>query len=200
MNSGIKGLAALAAALVIPSAALAHVGSGGAAGFIHGFAHPIGGPDHVLVMVAIGVIAANLGGRALWLVPGTFLLAMALGGALGIGGVTLPRTELAIAVSLIVLGLAVATRTILPTFSAMALAGIFAIFHGHAHGVEMPPDGSWSAYAAGFLAATGLLHATGIAIGVVLTRLSEPVLRGVLAASGGAMVLTGFIIMLWSPG
>jgi urease accessory protein len=199
MNSGIR--AALAAALaVVPCAAFAHSGSGGAAGFIHGFAHPLGGPDHVLAMVAIGLIAANLGGRALWLVPGTFVLMMALGGAFGATGVALPSAELAIALSVIVLGLAVATRTILPTLSTVALAGIFAIFHGHAHGAEMSPDSSWTAYAAGFLTTTVLLHAAGIGIGIMLNRLREPVLRGALAATGGAMVLAGFVIILWSSG
>ena len=197
MNSGIKGLAALAAALVIPSAAFAHAGTG-AAGFIPGFVHPVGGPDHVLAMVAIGVLAAILGGRALWLVPGTFLAAMALGGVLGMSEAALPGTELMIALSVIVLGFAVATRTLFPTFSAVVLAGIFAVFHGHAHGAEMQGS-SGAAYAAGFLLATGVLHGTGIGIGLAFNRLSEPVLRGVLAATGGAMVLAG-LVMLGSPG
>jgi urease accessory protein len=199
MTTGIRGNAALAAALIFPCTAFAHTGSGDAAGFVHGFAHPLGGVDHLLAMVAIGVLAAHLGGRALWRVPGTFLLAMALGGMLGMSGVALPSVELVIPMSVVVLGLAIATRTIVPPLSAVALAGVFAVFHGHAHGAEMQ-DGSGWGYAAGFLMASGLLHAAGIAIGLTLNRLREPVLRGVLAATGGAMVLAGFMILLWSPG
>ena len=114
--------------------------------------HPLGGLDHVLAMVAVGLYAALLGGRALWLVPGTFVAVMALGGALGMAGYALPYTEIGIALSVIVLGLAVALRISLPTLAAMALAGLFAIFHGHAHGAEMPQDLSGYEYAAGFLA------------------------------------------------
>ena len=159
--------AAAAALLALSGAALAHTGAGAASSFAHGFVHPIGGLDHVLAMVAVGLYAALLGGRALWLVPATFVGVMAIGGALGHGGLALPYAEIGIALSVIVLGLAVALRISLPTLAAMALAGLFAIFHGHAHGAEMPQTISGHDYAAGFMLATALLHGVGIALGVV---------------------------------
>jgi urease accessory protein len=140
-------------------------GHGDAAGFTHGFMHPLGGLDHVLAMVAVGLYAALLGGRALWLVPATFVTVMALGGAAGLAGYALPYAELGIALSVVVLGVAVALRVSLPTLAATALVGVFAVFHGHAHGAEMPQYLSGYEYAAGFLAATALLHGAGIAAG-----------------------------------
>ena len=135
----VARIAAAAAALIaLSGAALAHTGAGATSGFAHGFVHPIGGLDHVLAMVAVGLYAALLGGRALWLVPATFVGAMALGGALGMAGLALPYGEIGIALSVIALGLAVALRISLPVLIATALAGLFAIFHGHAHGAEMP--------------------------------------------------------------
>ena len=143
-------------------------------------------------MVAVGLYAAMLGGRALWLVPAAFLGAMALGGALGMAGYGLPYTEIGIAVSVIVLGLAIAFRIGLPTLAAMALVGCFAIFHGHAHGAEMPQTLSGYEYAAGFLLATALLHGAGIAIGC--HRWEE--LAGAFAqAAGAAMALAGVVLL-----
>jgi len=164
----------------LPGAALAHPGHD-AVGFTHGVMHPLGGLDHVLAMVAVGLYAALLGGRALWLVPATFVGAMAMGGAFGAAGVTLPYTEAGIALSVIVLGLAVALR----------LAGVFAIFHGHAHGAEMPQDASGTAYAAGFMVATALLHGAGIAIGVAAGRLGWRIAQ----AAGGAMAAAGVVLL-----
>src|SRR5436190_8145834 len=109
-------------------AAQAHTGVGHIAGFAHGFAHPLGGIDHVLAMVAVGLFAAHLGGRALWLVPLSFVAMMTVGGAFGMAGVGLPFVEIAIALSVIVLGLAVAARLHMPTVAAMALVGLFALF------------------------------------------------------------------------
>jgi urease accessory protein len=170
--------------------ALAHTGDG-ANGFAHGFVHPIGGLDHVLAMVAVGLYAAMIGGRALWLIPAAFLGAMALGGVLGMIGYGLPYTEIGIAVSVILLGLAVAFRINLPTLAAMALAGLFAIFHGHAHGAEMPQTISGYEYAAGFLLATALLHGAGIAIGVVAAQSRWRVAQAV----GAAMSLVGIALL-----
>ena len=157
-------LLSLAAALLMlaATAAQAHTGVGGTAGFAHGFAHPLGGIDHVLVMVAVGLFAAQLGGRALWLVPLSFVSVMMAGGALGMAGVAMPFVEIGIGLSVVVLGLAVAFGLHLPTAAAMALVGLFAIFHGHAHGAEMPESASGLAYGAGFVLATALLHALGI--------------------------------------
>src|SRR4051794_25073867 len=144
-------LALPVAALLISvaSAAQAHTGIGDTAGFAHGFAHPLGGIDHVVVMVAVGLFAARLGGRALWLVPLSFVSVMIAGGALGMAGIDVPFVEFGIGLSVVVLGLAVAFGLHLPTAAAMALVGVFAIFHGHAHGAEMPESASGLIYGAG---------------------------------------------------
>jgi urease accessory protein len=147
-------------------AALAHPGHGDAAGFAHGFMHPLGGLDHVLAMVAVGLFAAHLGGRALWLVPGAFVAMMAASGALAIAGVSVPFVEAGIMLSIAVIGLAALLRVTMPTSVAMALVGFFAIFHGTAHGAEMPANATGLTYAMGFLVATMLLHAAGIALGL----------------------------------
>jgi urease accessory protein len=186
--------AATAALVAVPGAALAHTGHG-ASGFVHGFMHPVGGVDHVLAMIAVGLLAANLGGRALWLVPAAFVAVMAAGGTIGIAGVTMPFVETGIAMSIIVLGLAVALRFNLPALAAMALVGFFAIFHGHAHGTEMPSDASGLAYAAAFMLATALLHAAGIALGLAITRLGELAERRAVQATGGAMALAGVAML-----
>ena len=160
-----------AVALLAPTAALAHTGVGDTSGFGHGFGHPISGMDHVLAMVMVGVFAAQLGGRALWLVPATFVAVMALGGALGAAGVDVPFVETGIALSVIVLGAVVALNVKAPVAAAMGLVGLFAVFHGHAHGAEMPEDAGGLAYAAGFMLATALLHATGLGFGVAIGAL-----------------------------
>jgi urease accessory protein len=162
---------ALAILVASTSAALAHPGHGDAGGFVHGFMHPVGGLDHVLAMVAVGLLAAHLGGRALWLVPGAFVAAMAAAGALGMAGVAVPYAEAGIMLSIVVLGLAAVLRIGMPVSVAMALVAFFAIFHGYAHGAEMPADVSGLTYAAGFLVATALLHAAGIAIGLAIGAL-----------------------------
>ena len=158
---------------------------------MQGLAHPLGGIDHGLAMVAVGLYAALLGGRALWLVPAVFLAAMALAGAIGMTGYALPYTEVGIAASVIVLGLAVAFRIRLPTVAAMALAGLFAIFHGHAHGAEMPQTISGYWYAAGFLHATALLHGAGIALGIIAGNIRWRVAQ----AAGAAMTLAGIVLL-----
>jgi urease accessory protein len=179
-------------ASIVPGVAWAHVGVGEATGFAHGFFHPITGVDHVLAMVAVGMFAANLGGRALWAVPLTFVTVMAVGGALGIGGIAIPFVETGIAVSVIVLGAAVALRWKWPVIAAMALAGLFAVFHGHAHGAEMPVDASGLGYAAGFMTATALLHAVGIGIGLGSTKVAQRHAPRLVQAGGAAMAIAGF--------
>jgi urease accessory protein len=193
----VRRIAAPATVLVaLTGSALAHTGHGDTSGFLHGFSHPPSGLDHVLAMVAVGLYAAMLGGRALWLVPGTFVTVMALGGALGMTGYALPYTEVGIALSVIVLGLAVALRIGVPTLAAMALAGLFAIFHGHAHGAEMPQDLSGYEYAAGFLLATALLHCAGIALGLAAGSLAERGGWRAAQAAGGAMALAGVALLV----
>ena len=191
-----RAVAGAAVLLSSTSVALAHPGHGEAVGFAHGFWHPLGGFDHVLAMIAVGLFAAQLGGRALCLVPMTFIAVMALGGALGMAGYSLPYGEIGIALSVVVLGLAVALRVSVPTLAAMALAGFFAIFHGHAHGAEMPLDAAGATYAAGFLVATALLHATGIALGFAAGRFSDIGGWRVAQAAGGAMALSGVAILV----
>src|SRR5258708_23295454 len=162
-----------AALLLIRTAAFAHAGGGEAHGFVDGFAHPLGGLDHILAMVTVGIFAWQLGSRALWLVPATFVLAMAAGGALGMAGVPVPFVELGIAASVIVLGAVVAFARRAPVAIAVGLVGVFAIFHGHAHGTEKPLDATSGAYAAGFMLATALLHAPGIALGFAIGRIAH---------------------------
>ena len=186
-------------AATLPSAAFAHPGMGDAAGLLHGFSHPIGGLDHVLAMVAVGVFAAVLGGRALWMVPLAFIGAMVMGFLLGAGHVDLPFVELAIALSSIVIGGAAALGRPMPLAGAMALVGVFAVFHGHAHGAEMPSDAGGVLYAAGFVAATGLLHGAGIGAATIFARLTgrlgKPLAQvaGALFAAGGFGVLVGWL-------
>ena len=194
MNSCVTRIAAAAIVVLLPGAAFAHPGHGGI-GFTHAFMHPLGGLDHVLAMVAVGLYAVLLGGRALWLVPATFVGVMALGGALGAAGYPLPYAEIGIALSVIVLGLAVAVRISLPTVAAMALVGVFAVFHGHAHGTEMPQDASVYAYAAGFMLATALLHGAGIAAGLAAGMLADRGGRRVAQAAGGAMAVVGIVLL-----
>ena len=186
--------AALATALtLVPSLAFAHVGVGDTHGFAHGFMHPIGGLDHVLAMVGVGLFAARLGGRALWLVPLAFVAMMGVGGAIGMAGIGLPHVEIGIAASVIVLGLAVALQLGMPVAAAMAMVGLFAVFHGHAHGAEMPADAAGLSYGAGFILAAALLHGTGLALGLTLSRLATtPVSKIALRLGGGAMALAGF--------
>jgi urease accessory protein len=185
----MKKLSIVAATLLATSAAAeAHTGLGHTHSAITGFLHPVFGVDHVLAMVAVGLFAVVLGGRALWAVPASFVTAMAIGGGLGVAGIELPFVETAIALSVIVLGAVVALQWKAPTALAATLVAIFAIFHGHAHGAEMPVDASGFAYAAGFMIATALLHITGIALGVTAGRIATSRL---VQASGAAMSLAG---------
>jgi urease accessory protein len=159
----MKFLSAILAVILTPVIAFAHTGAGKASGLAYGFMHPMAGADHVLAMVTVGFLAYVLGGRALWLVPAAFAGMMALGGILGMAGMTVPFVEQGIGLSIIVIGMAAALGRKMPVSAAMALVGAFAVFHGHAHGSEMPEGSSGLAYAAGFLLATTLLHIAGIA-------------------------------------
>ena len=155
------------AATLWPALAWAHVGQGRAEGFLAGLSHPVSGLDHVLAMVAVGLWGAQLGAPAIWLLPVTFPLVMAFGGMLGLAGMPLPGVEAAIALSGILLGLAVLAEWRPPLPLAAVIVGFFAVFHGHAHGAELPAGASGLTYSIGFVAATGTLHAVGIGIGVI---------------------------------
>lgn len=163
-------LAALSLTL-LASPALAHTGHADAAGLAHGFLHPVTGLDHLLAMVTVGVYAAVIGGRALLAVPLAFVAMMAGGAALGVAGAPVPLVEPMIAASIVVLGLLCVLPWGRTAGVGVALAGWFALFHGFAHGAEMPVDASGLAYGAGFLAATALLHAAGVGLGLLAHRL-----------------------------
>jgi urease accessory protein len=189
------GLITAAIVTLIPTAAFAHPGMGDAHGFVQGFAHPLGGLDHMLAMVTVGLLAWQLGGRALWLVPASFVLAMAAGGALGMAGIPVPFVEVGIAVSVIVLGAMVALGTKAPLAIAMALAALFAAFHGHAHGSEMPLDTGGVAYGAGFVLASALLIAAGIALGAAIGRIGDAYGRTIYRISGSLVALVGVAVL-----
>ena len=173
--------------LIGGSPASAHAGSA-AGGFTAGLAHPVFGPDHVVAMVAVGLWGAFLGAPAIWLLPIVFPLVMAFGGVLGILGPALAGVETGIALSAVVLGLMVLLAARPPSWIAAVLVGCFAIFHGHAHGTELPPGADAAAYAAGFVIATGLLHVAGIAFGQLARW---PAGRVAVRAAGGAIALAG---------
>lgn len=177
------------------TAALAHGGHAEPAGFVHGFLHPLGGLDHVLAMLAVGVFAFVLGGRALWLVPLTFVAAMAVGFWLGLAGIGLPFVELMIAASSIVIGGAAALGRSLPAAAAASLVGAFALFHGLAHAAELPASGVATSYALGFIVATALLHGAGLAAAIGASRLLQGHGRTAarLAGAGLAVAGTGFL-------
>jgi len=185
-------LCILLASGLLPSSAHAHVGDGLTGGFLGGFAHPLFGPDHVVAMVAVGLWGAFLGAPAIWLLPIVFPLVMAFGGALGILGVPIPGIEVGIGVSAVVLGLMVALAARPPLWIAALLVGAFAIFHGHAHGAELPPGADAVAYSVGFVVATGLLHLCGIAFGLLARWPSG---RIAVRAAGGAIALAGAVFL-----
>lgn len=163
---------ALSVLLILPTLAHAHVAASEVSGFLRGLLHPLGGMDHLLAMAAVGVWAAQGGGRAVWLVPATFVATMAVGGAIGAAGIIMPFAEHGIALSMLVLGLLIAGHIRLSLPACAAIAGLFSVFHGHVHGVEIPADASGSAYGAGFLVATALLHGAGVAVALLAHRIA----------------------------
>lgn len=168
--------------------ASAHEGAGLAGGFASGFMHPVLGWDHVAAMVAVGLWGAFLGSPAIWILPVVFPLVMAFGGALGVLGVPVPAVETGIAASAVVLGLMVALAAKPPIWVAALIVGVFAIFHGHAHGTELPEAANPLAYSLGFVIATGLLHIGGIAFGLLVRW---PAGKLAVQAGGGAIALAG---------
>ena len=195
MKRAITILAALLASCVATAPAFAHTGVGHTHGFAYGFLHPIGGLDHVLAMVAVGLFAAHLGGRALWLVPATFVTLMAAGAMVGMRGVEIPFAEAGIATSVVALGLMVALQTSLPVVVAMGLVGVFAVFHGQAHGFEMPADASALTYALGFMTATASLHLIGVGLGVAISKAGASLSTRAAQLGGGAMAVTGVFLL-----
>jgi len=186
----MRRLALTAALALIAAPAFAHTGHS-VGGLVDGALHPMLGLDHLLAMVAVGLWAAQLQGR-LWLLPATFMGAMAVGAGLALAGFEMPLVETGISGSIIVLGLAVAIGKRIPAAAAMGVVVAFALFHGFAHGAEMPELASPALYGLGFLAATGALHLAGVFGGLAATRLSAIALR----AAGGAITLAGAALLL----
>jgi urease accessory protein len=153
--------------LCFSQSAEAHIQKGEAIGFLTGLRHPISGLDHVLAMISVGLWGAQLGAPAVWVLPVAFPMVMALGGMMGLMGIPLPGTEYGIAASMILLGGVVLLDLKPPLWVAALLVSFFAIFHGHAHGTELPPGQNGLLYSMGFVCATGLLHGVGISIGLV---------------------------------
>lgn len=185
-------LLAAAAILVAAAPAAAHTGHehGMLEGFRAGFMHPLGGIDHLLAMVAVGVWAAQQGGRAVGLVPFAFVGTMAAGGVIGLVGSEIGGTESVIVASVLVLGAVVAAALTPPLWIAVPLVGAFALFHGLAHGREVPEAADTLGYSAGFVAATALLHSAGIGLAFALRRYASTIaLRATGAATAGAGVL-----------
>ncbi len=182
-----------AATMLLATPALAHTGQGVAGGFATGFLHPLTGPDHIVAMVAVGMWGAFLGAPAIWLLPIVFPLVMSFGGVLGVLGVPIPGVEIGIALSAIGLGAMVAFAARPPLWVAAVLVGSFAIFHGYAHGAELPGATNPLAYGIGFVVATGLLHLCGITFGLLVRwPLGERVVR----ATGGLIACAGFYFLL----
>lgn len=186
--------ALLALSCLISWPALAHIGQGDiAGGFLAGLEHPVSGLDHVIAMVAVGIWGAQLGAPAIWLLPVTFPIVMALGGVLGAMGIPVPGIEVGIALSGIALGTMVLFAVRPPLWIAAVIVAVFAIFHGHAHGAELPESANAMTYSIGFVVATGSLHLCGIVLGVLN---KWPVGRRVLRVLGAAIALGGLYFLV----
>jgi len=180
---------------LFPGLAQAHILSG-EGGFLSGLTHPVLGFDHFLAMLSVGILSAQMGGRAIWTVPSTFVSVMAIGAFIGIKAIPLPGVEYGIALSVLLLGFALALEKKLVPIWAMVCVGIFATFHGHAHGTEMPKIVSPMIYALGFLMGTAGIHLAGVLVGVVSSRTAKgaEILRYVGAGISGVGVHIIYIL------
>lgn len=193
MKTSSKYFTILLAALALtPMLAQAHPNHC-AAGFASGFTHPLTGFDHLLAMVAVGLWAVQLGGRAVWTVPLTFVSVMTLGAVLGMSGMALPFVETGILASVLILGVLVAASLRLPLAVSTAVVGVFALAHGHAHGAEMPANASGFIYGVGFVGVTALLHLTGIGWGLAMKHFAA---KTVIRYTGGSIAALGFYLCL----
>lgn len=183
----------LALALLWPGVAFAHVDGAVSGGFASGLLHPVTGLDHVVAMIAVGLWGAQLGAPAIWALPVTFPLVMAFGGMLGLLGVDLPGVEIGIALSAVALGALILVEARPPLWLGAVVVGTFAIFHGHAHGTELPDGATGLVYSVGFVIATGCLHAIGIAIGLIHRWQAG---RLAIRAGGGAVAAAGVAFLL----
>jgi urease accessory protein len=178
--------------LLLPSLAQAHPNHGSATGMASGLAHPFSGLDHLCAMIAVGLWAAQRGGRALWTVPLAFISVMTLGAMVGMGGLQVPYAEQGIVASVLILGLLIAGAVRLPLAASVILVGLFAVFHGYAHGAEMPATASGFAYGAGFVIATATLHLLGIGVGISAQKLTT---EKTVQYAGGAIAVCGVYLM-----
>ena len=178
---------------VSAQSACAHVEGGQAAGFITGLQHPWSGLDHILAMIAVGLWGAQLGKPSIWVLPIAFPMMMAAGAMMGLLGIPVPGVEIGIAFSAILLGLMVLAEVRPKLAVSIAMVGFFAIFHGHAHGTELPPGQSGLLYSMGFVIATGCLHGLGIVIGLVKEL---PLGRQALRGAGSFIAVMG-VVFLW---
>ena len=201
-SSRFQKTVAIAAMLAAPAMALAHPGHGSAEtqGIEAGFFHPVRGADHILAMVAVGLLAVQAArreasSRALWILPASFVSAMAIGAALGMGGVAIPFVEHGILASIFILGAMLTAAFRLPLAASAGLCALMAIFHGHAHGSEAPADASGLTYAIGFMLATSILHLAGIGAGMGLSKLASPTRTDfAVRALGGTIAIAAFFV------
>ena len=185
--------AIVGAVLVSPAWAHAGIGPHSHSGFMAGFLHPLMGLDHELAMLGVGIWAVQLGKRAIWLVPASFVTVMIIGAALGIMGAPLPMVELGIGGSVLVIGALIAFGARMPAGLAMALVGLFALFHGYAHGTELPGFAHPAAYGAGFVAATSLLHVAGIGVAYLVR---QHAMKAPFRVAGALMAAVGFGLLI----
>lgn len=188
-------LAALGAVVLAATPALAHPFGAGSVGFWAGLGHPFGGLDHLLAMIAVGLWAVQLGGRALWAVPASFVVAMLAGAGIAFAGIGMPAVEFGIAGSVILLGLLVAGAARVPTLASCGIVTVFALFHGQAHGMELPATASPLLYGFGFLLATAALHGAGIGLGLAGGRIGAALGHRSLRTAGAAVAAAGAVIL-----
>lgn len=191
--AALPALLALLVLAAAPEIASAHITQEGNGGFLHGFEHPLSGADHLLAMFCVGLWGAQMGGRSVWGLPIAFPLIMVVGGVMGIAGIPLPAIESGIALSIIVLGAAIALVWRPPEWLALAVIGLFAICHGYAHGAELPAAADPADFAIGFVIATGLIHLAGIGVGLGLNRIREGQISRVI---GGLIGLGGVYFLV----
>ncbi|HBO84932.1 MAG: urease accessory protein UreJ [Deltaproteobacteria bacterium GWC2_42_11] len=183
---------ALLTIIFMPSLVYAHTSVGHTAGFTYGLSHPLGGIDHILAMLAVGIWAAQTGGRAVWSIPLTFVSIMILGSVLGMFGVALPFIEPGIVMSVLILGVLISAAVSLPLGLSMAIVGLFAVFHGYAHGTEIPNALSGLNYSIGFVFATSLLHLSGIGASILFKKFDRPQL---FRYAGGVITIAGIYLV-----
>lgn len=192
----IRTILTLSAALLLSSGtAFAHTGAGPVSSLGSGLLHPFAGADHVLAMIAVGILAVQQGGRGIWLLPSTFVAMMLAGGAIALSGIGLPLVEQGILGSVIILGAAIAAGQKIPWPVAAGFVGLFAVFHGHAHGAEIAPGIGGLGYAMGFAAATALLHAAGAVLGAGAGAVNARLAPTLVRSSGAAIASSGMLLV-----